>query len=238
LTPEISIVVPAFNEAGAIEDLIAEIGEAFDGRPFEIIVVDDASGDATRATLIALKPVAPALRVLGHGRNAGQSRAIRTGVEAARGAIIVTLDADGQNDPADAPALVEALTGDPALALVSGQRVQRKDGPAKRAASGLANGVRRRILGDGAVDTGCGLKAFRREAYLSLPYFDHMHRFLPALFLREGLAVAYRPVTSRARRFGVSKYSNLGRLWVSIWDLMGVVWLKARARDPGGAEEL
>jgi dolichol-phosphate mannosyltransferase len=238
LTPEISIVVPAFNEAGAIEDLIAEIAEAFDGRPFEIIVVDDASCDATRAVLIALKAERPALRVLGHGRNAGQSRAIRTGVKAARGAIVVTLDADGQNDPADAPALVEALGADPALSLVAGQRIERKDGPAKRVGSGLANGVRRRILGDGAADTGCGLKAFRREAYLSLPYFDHMHRFLPALFLRERLAVAYRPVTSRARRFGVSKYTNLGRLWVSIWDLIGVVWLKARARDPGGAEEL
>jgi dolichol-phosphate mannosyltransferase len=237
LTPEISIVVPAFNEAGAIEDLIAEIAAAFDGRRFEIIVVDDASRDETREVLIALKSATPALRVLGHGRNAGQSRAIRTGVLAAGAAIVVTLDADGQNDPADAPALVDALSADPALGLVAGQRVRRQDGRAKRVASGLANGVRRRILDDGAVDTGCGLKAFRREAYLALPYFDHMHRFLPALFQREGLAVAYRPVTSRARRFGVSKYSNLGRLWVSIWDLMGVVWLKARTRDPGGAEE-
>jgi dolichol-phosphate mannosyltransferase len=238
LTPEISIVVPVFNEAGAIAGLVGEIEQAFAGRSYEIIVVDDASRDATRAALSALKPTTPALRLLGHRRNAGQSRSIRTGVLAARGSIVVTLDGDGQNDPAEAPALVEALASDPALGLVGGQRVDRKDGRGKRLASALGNGVRRRILGDGAIDTGCGLKAFRREAYLRLPYFDHMHRFLPALFLREGCGVAYRPVIGRARRFGVSKYTNLGRLWVSIWDLAGVVWLNARARDPGGADEL
>ena len=118
------------------------------------------------------------------------------------------------------------------------ERLERKDSLAKRVGSALANGLRSRILDDGAADTGCGLKAFRRDAYLRLPYFDHMHRFLPALFLREGFAVAYRPVASRARRHGVSKYTNLGRLWVSIWDLMGVAWLRARARDPGGSDEL
>ena len=138
--------------------------------------------------------------MLGHARNAGQSRAIRTGVMAARGPVVVTLDGDGQNDPADAPALVEALAADPKLGLVGGQRVKRQDSLAKRVGSRFANGVRRRMLGDGAADTGCGLKAFRREAFLRLPYFDHMHRFLPALMLREGYEVAYRPVRSRARR--------------------------------------
>ncbi len=238
MTPEISIVVPAFDEAGALTDLVGEIARAFAGWAYEIIVVDDASRDATRATLVALKPATPALRVLGHRSNAGQSRAVRSGVLAARGVIIVTLDGDAQNDPADAPALVEALNADPAIALVAGQRFERRDSRAKRLASALANRLRRRALADGAADSGCGLRAFRREAYLSLPYFDHMHRFLPALFLREGYGVSYRLVKGRARRFGVSKYTNLGRLWVSIWDLAGVVWLRARARDPGGADEL
>jgi dolichol-phosphate mannosyltransferase len=238
VAPEISIVVPVFDEADAIPALVREIAQAFAGRLHEIIVVDDGSRDGTRAALVALKPRAPTLRILAHGRNAGQSRAIRSGALAARAPIVVTLDGDGQNDPADAPALVAALEGGPTLGMVGGQRLDRKDGVARRVASSLGNGVRRRILGDGAVDTGCGLRAFRREAYLRLPYFDHMHRFLPALFLREGYAVAYRPVHSRPRRFGVSKYSNLGRLFVSIWDMGGVIWLRTRARDPNGCAEL
>jgi hypothetical protein len=157
---------------------------------------------------------------------------------AARAPLIVTLDGDGQNDPADAAALIDLLAGDATISLAAGQRSERQDGLARRAASRVGNGLRRRILGDGAADSACGLKAFRREAYLRLPYFDHMHRFLPALFQREGLGVAYRQVTSRPRRTGVSKYSNLGRLWVSIWDLVGVCWLRARARDPGRSVEL
>ncbi len=238
MAPEISIVVPAFDEAGAITDLVGEIALAFAGHAYEIIVVDDGSRDATRATLVALKPAMPALRVIGHRRNAGQSRAVRSGVLAARGSIIVTLDGDGQNDPADAPALIEALSADPAIGLIAGQRVDRRDSLAKRFSSALANGLRRRGLSDGAADSGCGLQAFRREAYLSLPYFDHMHRFLPALLGREGYGVAFGSVKSRARRAGVSKYTNLGRLWVSIWNLAGVVWLSARARDPEGADEV
>ncbi len=237
-SPDLSIVVPVFDEAGAAPGLAREIAAAFAGRAFEILFVDDASRDETRAALEALKPEIPQLRILVHGRNAGQSRAVRTGVLAARAPIIVTLDGDGQNDPADAPALADALAaGPPKLGLVGGERVGRRDTPSKRLASRLANAVRRRVLADGAIDTGCGLKAFRREAFLRLPYFDHIHRYLPALMLREGFDVAFRTVGHRPRASGRSKYTNLGRLWAALTDLQGVLWLKARARDPGGVEE-
>ncbi|HLK24792.1 MAG TPA: glycosyltransferase family 2 protein [Caulobacteraceae bacterium] len=238
MDPEISFVVPALNEAGALPAVVEEIARAFAGRRHEIIVVDDGSRDATATVLAGLKAARPGLRVLRHARTAGQSRAILTGVRAARAPLIVTLDGDGQNDPKDAVTLVAALEADAALALVAGERTWREDSLVKRVASRLANGLRRRVLGDGAADAGCGLKAFRREAFLRLPYFDHMHRFLPALFRREGFRVAYRPVRGRPRRHGVSNYSVIGRLWVSIWDLAGVIWLAARARDPGGCEEL
>ncbi len=238
ISPEISIVVPVFDEEGAAPGLAREIATAFAGRPFEILFVDDASRDGTRAALETLKAQIPQLRILAHGRNAGQSRAVRTGVLAARGPIIVTLDGDGQNDPADAPALADALAaGPPKLGLVGGERVGRRDTPSKRLASRLANAVRRRILADGANDTGCGLKAFRREAFLRLPYFDHIHRYLPALMLREGFEVAFQSVGHRPRASGRSKYTNLGRLWAAVTDLQGVLWLKARSRDPGGVEE-
>ena len=238
ISPGISIVVPVFDEAGAAPGLAREIAAAFAGRSFEILFVDDASRDGTRAALEALKADIPQLRILVHGRNAGQSRAVRTGVLAARGPIIVTLDGDGQNDPADAPALADALAaGAPKLGLVGGERVGRRDTPSKRLASRLANAVRRRILADAANDTGCGLKAFRREAFLRLPYFDHIHRYLPALMLREGFEVAFQSVGHRPRASGRSKYSNLGRLWAAVTDLQGVLWLKARSRDPGGVEE-
>lgn len=234
ISPEIAVVVPVFNEAGAAPNLAREIAAVFDGKNVEILFVDDASTDQTRRALEAVKAEIPALRVLAHGRNAGQSRAVRTGVLAARALIIVTLDGDGQNDPADAPALVEALSaGPPRLGLVGGERVLRQDRAAKRWASRLANGLRRRLLADRAVDTGCGLKAMRREAFLALPYFDHMHRYLPALMLREGYEVAFRPVSHRPRTSGVSKYTNLGRLAVGVSDLIGVMWLRRRARQPG-----
>ena len=237
-TPDFSIVAPVFDEAGAAPALAREIAAAFAGRRFEIIFVDDASRDDTRAALAALKTEIPQLRVLVHARNAGQSRAVRSGVLAARGPIIVTLDGDGQNDPADAPRLAEALQAAPAsLALVGGERVKRRDSAAKRLASRIANAVRRRLLNDNAVDTGCGLKAFRREAFLRLPYFDHLHRYLPALMLREGYQVAFQPVNHRARTTGRSKYTNLGRLWAALSDLMGVMWLNRRARSPGAVEE-
>jgi len=239
ISPDVSIVIPVFDEEGAAPALAREVAEAFAGRSFELIFVNDASRDATRAALAAMTGEIPQLRVLSHAKNAGQSRAIRTGILRARGAVIVTLDGDGQNDPADGPALVDALlAGPPELALVGGERVKRQDSWAKKIGSRIGNGVRRRLLRDTANDTGCGLKAFRREAFLRLPYFDHIHRYLPAMMLREGYRTAFRSVNHRHRQSGRSKYTNLGRLWASVSDLMGVIWLQSRARNPGGVEEL
>jgi|SRR5579859_3177151 len=238
VSPEVSIVVPVFNEEGAVESLVREIAAAFAGWRAEILFVNDASGDATGARLAALQPEIAALRVLTHRRNAGQSRAIRTGVRAARAPVVVMLDGDGQNDPADAPPLARALmSGPPSLGLIGGERRVRRDSPNKRWASRLANAVRRRVLNDRAADTGCGLKAFRRDAFLALPYFDHLHRYLPALMIREGYDVAFEPVNHRPRQSGRSKYTNLGRLRASLFDLAGVIWLNRRARDPGGVDE-
>ena len=236
--PDVSIVVPVFDEEGAAPALAREIAAAFAGRRYELIFVDDASRDGTRAALAALRGEIPALRVVAHTKNAGQSRAVRTGVMAARAPIVVTLDGDGQNDPADAPRLADALAAGPAnLALVGGVRVKRRDTLAKRYASRFANGVRQALLHDAAADTGCGLKAFRRAAFLRLPYFDHIHRFLPALMLREGYEAAFEPVGHRPRQAGRSKYTNLGRLWASFSDLAGVMWLNSRARNPGPVTE-
>ena len=236
---EVSVVVPVFDEEGAAAELAHEIARAFEGVPHEIVFVDDASRDATAARLLAVRPAIPQLRLLRHEVNAGQSRAIRSGVLAARGAIVVTLDGDGQNDPADAPRLVERLrTGGDRLAMAAGLRSLRRDGPAKRWASSTANAVRSRVLRDGARDSACGLKAMWRDAYLRLPYFDHMHRFMPALMRREGFEVAFVEVNHRARRSGRSKYSNLGRLRASLLDLAGVVWLNARSRMPGCVQEV
>ena len=238
-SPDISVVIPVFDEEGAAPALAREVAQAFAGRSFELIFVDDASRDGTRRALAALKPEIPELRVLAHARNAGQSRAIRTGVLGSRGAVIVTLDGDGQNDPADGPGLVDALlAGPPGLALVGGRRVKRQDSWTKRMASRIGNGARKRLLKDSADDTGCGLKAFRREAFLRLPYFDHIHRYLPALMLREGCLTDFRPVNHRPRKAGRSKYTNLGRLWASLSDLAGVLWLKSRARSPGPVDEV
>jgi glycosyltransferase involved in cell wall biosynthesis len=237
-TPEISIVVPVFNEEGAVATLAREIATAFDGWRYEVLFVNDSSQDATAERLEALRVEIPALRILNHRRNAGQSRAIRTGVRAARAPVVVMLDGDGQNDPADAPRLARALiAGPPGLGLIGGERRVRRDSAGKRWASRLANAVRRRVLNDQAADTGCGLKVFRREAFLGLPYFDHLHRYLPALMIREGYQVAFEPVNHRARQSGRSKYTNLGRLGASLFDLAGVVWLSRRARDPGGVDE-
>ena len=238
MTPDVSIVVPVFNETGNVGPLAREIAAAFDGQAYEMIFVDDASNDTTRAELIALKAELPSLRVLSHQRNSGQSRSVRTGILAARAPIVVTMDGDGQNDPADAPRLAARLVASSdQVALVGGQRVKRQDSLAKKFASKVGNGVRKRLLKDGAADTGCGLKAFRREAFLRLPYFDHIHRYLPALMIREGYQVAFEPVGHRARMAGASKYTNLGRLWASLSDLLGVMWLNSRSRLPGSVAE-
>jgi dolichol-phosphate mannosyltransferase len=236
--PDISIVVPVHDEAGAAALLAREIAEAFAGRSHEIIFVDDASRDTTLAELRALAADLPSLRVLSHAINAGQSRAVRSGVLAARGAIIVTLDGDGQNPPADAPRLADALiAAPPRVALVGGVRQKRQDSEAKLRASRWANRIRKRLLGDDADDTGCGLKAFRRDVFLRLPYFDHIHRYLPALVIREGYENLYLPVGHRHRETGRSKYTNWGRLKASLSDLAGVMWLKSRARPPGSVTE-
>ena len=237
--PDYSVVVPVFDEGGAAPALAREIAAAFAGESHEIIFIDDASRDDTKALLVALKAEIPQLRVLSHRKNSGQSRAVRSGVLAARAPFVVTLDCDGLIDPPVAPRLARALkAAPPELALVGGERVKRQDSSAKRFASKFGNGVRKRLLRDTANDTGCGLKAFRREAFLRLPYFDHIHRYIPALMLREGYQVAFQPVNHRHRQTGQSKYTNLGRLWASLSDLFGVMWLQSRARNPGGADEV
>lgn len=233
--PALSVVAPMFDEEGGAAALIAEISSTLDGIDFEIIAVDDCSRDATVEALQRAQTGEPRLRILRHGANAGQSRAIRTGVLSARAPVIATLDGDGQNDPAGVRPLFEQLTRVDApsiLAMVAGERVNRQDVAAKKTASRLANSIRRRLLDDGAADTGCGLKLFYRDAYLRLPYFDHSHRYLPAMMRREGFAVEFSPVGHRPRAHGASKYTNLGRLAVAFRDILGVVWLKARARSP------
>lgn len=238
--PALSVVVPVFNEAENVGGLAEEIARALEGRTYEMIFVDDCSTDATRETLTALKARYPALRVLAHEKNAGQSRAVRSGVLGARAPVIATLDGDGQNDPADVPALFEQLTRADApadLALVGGRRANRKDTAWKRFGSRFGNGVRKWLLKDRADDTGCGLKAFRRDAFLRLPYFDHMHRFMPALMLREGFEIEFCDVNHRPRQHGSSKYTNFGRLRASLADLRGVMWLNTRARRCGSVRE-
>ena len=234
----LSVVVPVKDEAGNVGPLAREIAAALEGQDHEILFIDDGSTDGTDAALTALKGEIPQLRILRHGRNLGQSRGIRTGVQAARGEIVVTLDGDGQNDPADIPKLLVALRAEPDVAMVSGIRVKRKDTASRRMASRLGNRFRSALLGDGATDTGCGLKAFRRDVFLDLPYFDHLHRFLIALVQREGWKVRYVPVNHRPRLTGTSKYTNFGRLLVSAQDLLGVRWLQRRYRGRAETKEL
>ena len=233
--PALSVVVPVRDEADAIEPLVAEIRAALAGRePFEIVYVDDGSTDATTTVLRRLSEGFPVLRVVRHRVGCGQSTAIATGVKAARAPVIVTLDGDGQNDPADIPRLLDVLAGDPDgdRLLVTGLRAKRRDSRWKRMASSIANGVRSRLLGDNTPDTGCGLKVFNRAAFLEMPRFDHMHRFLPALMVRGGGRVVSVPVNHRPRSRGRSKYGVFDRLWVGIVDLLGVMWLQRRATLP------
>lgn len=239
--PEFSVVVPVHNESGNVEALIDEIARALDGRAYEMVFVDDASKDDTRAVLLGLKTTYPQLRVVSHRQNAGQSRAIRTGAQAAKGPVIGTLDGDGQNDPADLPALYRSLTRADApegLTMVMGRRASRKDTAWKKFGSRFANAIRKRLLRDDCDDSGCGIKVMKREAYLSLPYFDHMHRYMPALMNAEGQKVEFLNVNHRERGAGQSKYTNFGRLWAALSDLRGVMWLIRRRRSTNGVDEL
>lgn len=230
--PELSIVVPVFNERDNVVPLVTEITAVLRGRvSFEIVYVDDHSRDDTLAVLQHLKASTPELRVLHHVQQSGQSTAVRNGVRQARAAWIATLDGDGQNDPADIPGLLAArAAADPRVKLFAGWRVNRQDSGSKRWASRWANAIRARLLRDDTPDTGCGIKLFEREAFLDLPYFDHMHRYLPALMQRAGWQTMSVPVNHRHRTAGVSKYNNLGRALVGIRDLRGVAWLIARSR--------
>lgn len=237
--PLLSVVVPVFNEQDNILPLLEEIAAALRGRTaFEIVYVDDASRDDTAEVLKAARTSFPELRVLRHRQQSGQSTAVWNGVRAARGAWIATLDGDGQNDPADIPKLVAAREyADAQIRLFAGWRTTRRDSFNKRISSKIANGVRSRLLRDDTPDTGCGLKLFERAAFLELPYFDHMHRFLPALMRRAGYRCQSVPVAHRPRTRGVSKYGMWNRLWVGIADLRGVAWLMRRAR-PTAIDEL
>ncbi len=241
MTPDISVILPARDEAENIGALLTGIARVLGDRPHEIIVVDDASQDDSLEVLARLQTRLPQLRVIGHDRSCGQSAAIRSGVLAARGALIATLDADGQNPPENLIRLLEPFAGqDPAaearLGLVQGQRVGRRDRWSRRMASQIANAIRNALLRDGVRDSGCGLKAFPREVYLTLPFFDHIHRFMPAMVAREGWQVITVPVTHAPRAFGRSKYGNLQRALVGIVDLLGAAWLIRRRRLPRARE--
>jgi dolichol-phosphate mannosyltransferase len=237
--PEISVIVPVCNEAENVASLAAEVARALDERRFELLFIDDGSTDATASEVAKARTLVPQVRLLRHSFRAGQSAAICTGVRFARADWIATLDGDGQNDPADIPDLVRAArdpkNGD--VRLVMGNRTARRDTWFRRAQSRIANGVRAGLLGDGTPDTGCGIKLMHRDTFLSLPQFDHMHRFLPALYQRAGARVISVPVRHRPRAGGTSKYGMLDRLWVGIVDLFGVMWLKRRHRPGLSASE-
>lgn len=229
----ISVVIPMLNEEENVASLVAEIQTAAANCPIaEIVLVDDGSTDKTACVIKSLKITDPRIRLIRHSDKAGQSAGLRTGIRAAKSALIVTLDGDGQNNPADIPAVyakwAEAPSRPP-MALVAGQRKKRMDSLLKKFTSRAGNGIRGFLLQDGVRDTGCSLKLFRRDDYLTLPYFNHMHRFLPALFLREHGEILLVDVGHRHRERGVSKYGFWDRLWAGLSDIFGVVWLKSRA---------
>jgi dolichol-phosphate mannosyltransferase len=235
---EFSIVVPVYNEAGNIRPLVEEICAAMAGRDgWELLYVNDGSDDGTRGELYRAHADCAALRVLHHARQSGQSSALLTGVRAARAPWIITLDGDGQNDPADIPLMIDRLhleNASPTGIMLAGHRTRRRDNWLKRVSSRVANAVRSRLLKDSTPDTGCGLKLFPRELFIALPAFDHMHRFLPALMQRQGAHVLSVPVRHRPREHGVSKYGIHNRLWVGLIDMAGVMWLQHRRLGQGG----
>jgi len=233
--PEISVVVPVYNEEDNILPLVQEIASALDGlADYEMVYVNDGSSDKTAKVLKETQESHPRLKIVTHKESCGQSTAVRTGVKNATAPIIATLDGDGQNDPADIPALLEVLRESEDLdnLLVAGWRAKRQDSEVKKISSRIANGVRSRLLGDATPDTGCGLKLFSRAAFLDMAYFSHMHRFLPALMIRRGGRVVSVKVNHRHRERGVSKYGTWDRLKVGVVDLFGVRWLQRRARVP------
>jgi glycosyltransferase involved in cell wall biosynthesis len=237
--PVISVVVPVRNEAGNVAPLVGEIAAALAQRAFEIVYVNDGSSDGTEQELLRLMALHPWLRQIKHAQSCGQSSAVRTGVAAARGDIVATIDGDGQNDPAFIQKLIAVLEeGAPRVGLVAGQRVGRKATGFKRLQSRIANAVRSAVLKDGTRDTGCGLKAFRRDMFLGLPYFDGLHRFLPALVRRDGFDIGYVDVVDRPRHSGVSNYGFFDRLWVGILDLAGVWWLIRRKKRVPQSKEI
>jgi dolichol-phosphate mannosyltransferase len=235
---ELSVVIPVCNEAENVRLLCDEVRGSLGGIRHEILFVDDGSTDGTAAAVGELCAQVPGVRLLRHAGNAGQSAALLTGVRAARAGWVATLDGDGQNDPADIVRLWQlAQAGNAKTGLYIGHRTVRRDNLVRIASSRIANGVRSRLLRDHVPDTGCGIKLFRREVFLALPYFDHIHRFMPALVRREGLEVVSVPVSHRPRRAGVSKYGTWGRLVVGIVDMAGVMWLLRRRRRPALIEE-
>ena len=234
MSVEFSVVVPVCNEAENVEPLAREIDAALNTRSYEMIFVDDGSTDETVAILTRLKTSLPALRVLRHSFRSGQSAAVASGVRAARAPWVATLDGDGQNDPADIPKLIAARDGHEGRGVqlfMGNRKASRKDTAFRKLQSSIANGVRGGLLGDGTPDTGCGIKLFSRDVFMELPRFDHMHRFLPALFQRQGARVISVPVSHRPRTRGTSKYGMLNRLWVGIVDIAGVMWLRRRYKS-------
>ncbi len=231
--PDVSVILPAKDEAANLPLVLRDISQALAGIAHEIVVVDDGSTDGTEAVVVALSDTMPGLCMIRHDTSCGQSAALRSGIHAARGRIIATLDADGQNPASNLPNLVApflAADADPQLGLVQGQRMKRQDTWSKRIGSRLANGIRNGLLNDGVRDSGCGMKAFPRAVYLDLAFFDHIHRFMPAMIKREGLTVMVMDVTHAGRNAGQSKYNNTRRALVGIVDLVGVAWLMRRRK--------